>query len=426
MPFLPQLAVVFVGILGGGHGKVDQQVTKVVRELKVAPVKVPADKLKAIAHHAAGFREVVQALHADGVVGFEIHDGSLRLVIYDATGQLKTFLDTPVGPRGLDKDDLETLRSTIESDVSSLRHEPAPPAAEEIEMDAPAPAPAPPPPRAPKKAAPPPPDPAPEPAAEPEHAPAPTQTAEATDSVSADEIEALVSGGNTDAPAPAQASPTGGTIGLGASLGVGVTSRSFSTGMPTVPSYASSAVGMVHIDGHIAPTDKLDLGIVAERTLEMSTPLRGGMASTAISRWEAVGSYALVRGTVTLGPEVGLGRRTFSIDSNDPSRAPDGEYNYLIIGAGASASITQHVALRGVALFEPVFSGAEATEMALGEASRWAFDFGLAVEVHRGHMFARAGAEYQQFSWSWDNAGARGGSATDGYPSGTLALGADY
>ena len=68
MPFLPQLAVVFVGILGGGHGKVDQQVTKVVRELKVAPIKVPADKLKAIAHHAAGFREVVRALHADGVV----------------------------------------------------------------------------------------------------------------------------------------------------------------------------------------------------------------------------------------------------------------------------------------------------------------------------------------------------------------------
>ncbi len=434
MPFLPGLAVVFVGILGGGHGKVDHQVTAVVRQLKVAPMKLPAPQLKALAHHGGNAKDIVRGLHTDGVVGFEIHSGSLKLVIYDSTGQLKTFLDTPFGPRGIDKDDLDTLRQTMEADVSSLRHEPSP---AEIEMDptpepAPTPAPAP---LKPAKHAPaiaPAADSEPAPFETPAAAPAatheakPTETAEATETVSADEIEALVSGGSTAGEAPTPAAAEESTMRLGASLGIGLTSRSFSPGMSTVTSYSSSAVGMVHVDGHIAPTARLDLGIVAERTLEMGTPLKDGMASTSIARWEAVASYALIRGSVVIGPEVGFGRRTFSIDSTDPSRAPDGEYNYLIAGVGATTAIGDHLALRGVALFEPVVSGAEPTEMALGEATRWAFDLGAAVEYHRGHVFARVGAEYQQFSWSWDNVGARGGSAVDGYPSGTVALGADY
>ena len=436
MPFLPALAVVFVGILGGGHTKAERQVTAMVKQLKLDAIKLLPPQVKALTHHGNGTRELVRGLHADGVVGFEIHDGTLRLVTYDGDGKLKTYLDTPIGPGGLDKDDLDTLRETLEADVSELRpkgHDSEP----VIEIDPTPPPPArvaPPPKRAPAPVTTPPeaapatvatpPQHAPAPVATPpEHAPAPVATAEATESVSVDEVEAMVSGGSVATTAAPHSERT---VRIGAALGVGVTGRNFQPGLSTLPAYYSAAVGMVHLDGHIAPTERVDFGIVAERTLGMTTPAHDGMDATTISRWEAMGGYAMTSGAVVISPQLGIGRRSFAIESTDPSRSPDGEYDYLMLGVAARAELTSYLALKGMASFEPVIAGSEGTEMAFGEASRWALDVGVGVELRRGHLFARGAAEYQRFSWSWDDAGQRGGSGTDGYPSGTISLGADY
>ncbi|HSD86560.1 MAG TPA: hypothetical protein VLB44_03560, partial [Kofleriaceae bacterium] len=67
------------------------------------------------------------------------------------------------------------------------------------------------------------------------------------------------------------------------------------------------------------------------------------------------------------------------------------------------------------------------TEMALGEATRWAIDAGAGVDVRFGHAVVRAAADYQRFEWAWSMAGARGaGGATDSYVTGSLSVGAEY
>src|SRR5262249_34839400 len=97
------------------------------------------------------------------------------------------------------------------------------------------------------------------------------------------------------------------------------------------------------------------------------------------------------------------------------------------IGAQASVPLGAHLAVKGVTLFEPVISGAESTEMALGDASRWALDVGASIELRFAHVFARAGVDLQRFQWSWDMAGARGaGGAVDNYASGSVSVGAAY
>jgi hypothetical protein len=170
------------------------------------------------------------------------------------------------------------------------------------------------------------------------------------------------------------------------------------------------------------------IAIIAERTLQMQTPVADGMAGTAMSRWEIAGGYTVTHGTIEVAPTVGLGHRSFSIDSTDPSRSPDGDYSYLIAGATAKTSLGKKLSLRGLFAFEPVIGGAEPTEMAFGEATRWALDVGAAIELHPfAHVFARAAFDYQRFTLSWDAAQARGaGGAVDSYPSGTLSLGAEY
>ena len=138
-------------------------------------------------------------------------------------------------------------------------------------------------------------------------------------------------------------------------------------------------------------------------------------------------SYTLVRGTLSLAALGGFGRRVFAIESSDPTRTPDSSYDYLIAGAIASIHLGR-VAVVGTAAFEPVVGGAEPEQMDFGSASRWALDVAAGVEVQAtSHLYVRAMADYQQFSWSWDMAGARGaGGATDAYPSATVQLGARY
>jgi hypothetical protein len=160
----------------------------------------------------------------------------------------------------------------------------------------------------------------------------------------------------------------------------------------------------------------------------MTTQMGADTAPTTISRWEAIASRTVVDGRLQLAPAVGLGRRSFTIDSEDQTRTPDSGYNYVIVGANARVPLGSRIALRTNVAFEPVISGTEPTEAAFGEASRWAFDVGAAVEVRAGGpLVVRAAADYQRFSWSWAGAGERGaGGAVDAYPSATLAVGAEY
>ena len=451
MPFLPGLAVVFAGMIGGGNHTVNRavehQVVSIVHELHVKPVAMPASKLRTLTHHGDATRALVRHLHASGVIGCEVVGGhgsaTLRLVIYDGDGGLKTFTEVAVGPHGLSKDDLDVLRSNMEDDVASLGGAPAPsepevaeapapaaepaharghahaetPAPDEIEMD-PTPAAT-----APAPAA--------QQASDSEssdaHGDATKSTADATDAVSADEIAAMTSGGGeTDlhagAPAPA--------LHLGATVGFGIASRYFSPSPATVAAYSASPVGAVVAEAHVQPTAKTTLSVSTLQTLNMTTPMNdGSIAATSISRWEVGGTYALVHGSrFALAARAGFGRRAFTIDSNDPSRSPDGNYNYVIAGVDGSMHLGRKLVVRALAALEPVVSGTEPTEMAFGEATRWALDVGGAVEYRPyAHLFAQAAAEYQRFSWSWDMAGARGaGGAVDEYPSASLSIGADY
>ena len=551
MVFLPGLAVVFVGIVGNGAGKIDHQVKGLLADEHVQAVGIPAASVAILAHHGEGCGDLVRRLHVDGVVGGELVTSrghqTLRLAIYVGDGSLKSLAEIPLSGLTLTHDELDVLRSNLDDDVVALEKaapkEPssaATPPAVAVKAMAPAPvavkvpppvAPAPvavkaPHPVAPAPVAvkaPPPVAPAPvavialppaiaasaavvikaptpvaakssamgmddenpfattavAPAARkvaptpkrdsdsglvPRTAVAPAspasaapsgelafaddkiyretppknhpatavQTADASASVTTDDIEAMMKGGGEsgvmagggDVPTVSSAPE----LRLHGAIGFGLASRSFSPGPATVPGYTSSPVGSIRFDAGVEPTPRIALAISGERTLQMATPKANEMAVTTMSRWEAVAGYSVVRGRVDLAPILGLGHRSFSIDSTDPARSPDGDYKYLILGAKASMPLGHRLTVRGVAAFEPVVSGSEPTEMAFGEASRWAFDVGAAIEARPlPFVFVRAAADYQSFTWSWDLAGTRGaGGAVDTYPSGTLSLGAEY
>ncbi|HEY5951414.1 MAG TPA: hypothetical protein VIV40_38235 [Kofleriaceae bacterium] len=441
MMFLPGLAVIFAGLIGG-NGDVDSQLKTMLQKLHVKPVSMPVSKLQLLTHHGDATRALVKSLHVDGVIACEIVKGhgaaSLRIVIYEGDGKLKTFSEVPLTGKKLGRSDLEVLSSNLADDVTDMRGsepdaEPAEVAAAEPEPAKPEPAKKPEP--APKQLATPtkpaPTRPAPaktEPdvaIVDEEEATTPVDVAAADDAVSADEIASLTGGSEESSSAMSAHA-----LHLGASAGIGLATRSFNPGPSTVLGYDSTPVAAIVVDAHVRPTKKLGLAIGVERSLSMSTPMRdGSLAPTTISRWEAGGTYTLMqRGSFDLDARLGGGRRAFSMISVDPARSPDGDYNYVIVGVAATAHLGERIALRTAAAFEPVLFGNEPTEMAFGEASRWALEVGAAVEVRASqHVFVRATAQYQRFTWSWDMAGERGaGGAIDEYPSGAIALGADY
>ena len=438
MMFLPALAVVFAGILNGGHSGVDRQLKPILHDLHVQSVAVPAATLRSLLHHSDATRDAVRKLHADGVIGLEIVTGhgapTMRLVIYDGNGGLKTFTELSLNGRGgLAADDLDVLRQNLSDDVTSLGGggdvaapptaivEPsfAPAPAQEIEMDdTPAVLGA-------------------APAAAPQHAAKPTETADASDAVSADEIAAMTGGGDEpggggggSADELHAQSSTAAALHLGGSVGFGIASRAFTPSAATVAAYGTSPVGAVSLEAHVQPTERIALAVAYDHTLDLTTPMADqSIAATTISRWEAYGTYALAHhGSFELGARLGAGHRSFSIDSTVPGRSPDSDYEYAIAGLTGATKLGDKLAVRGLAAFEPVFGGVQATEMSMGASSRWALDVGAALEYRPyAHVYARAAAEYQRFSWSWDMPSARGGGgATDEYPSGTLSLGADY
>jgi len=438
MSVLATLAVVFVGVGGPHSARIDRQMQSLLHhDAHVVSRRIPERARHVLARHASGARQIVQRLHVDGLVAGEIvrhrRHRSLRLVVYGPEGGLKDLVEIPINRLALDRPDLEALRSNLVPDVVAMTS--AHPSRDTDQSDDDAPLPK---------------------AHRTRHAPAtaPSQASDddnplGTSSASDDSSSSAGSdAADTGAADPAASSSdddaaAGGSddgfdlsslsvdepaLGLRAAVGVGLAGRTFSPGPATVPAYSSAPVGSVRLDAEIAPSRRIALDLTAERTLAMSTPLINGNAPTSMSRFQVSGAYAVTHGHVQLAPMIGLGHRSFVIDSTDPSRSPDGHYNYLVMGGRMIIPMGKKLSVGGIAAIEPVISGAEATMMSFGPAKRWALELGAAVEVRpRKHVFVRATADYQRFAWSWSLAGDRGaGGAVDNYPSGTVSVGADY
>lgn len=445
MMFLPGLAVIFAGLLGG-DGKLDAQVKTVVRELRVKPVSIPQSSVRKLTRHGGATRELVRSLNVEGVIACEVikvrGSRSLRIVIYEGDGRLKAYSEIPIGRRGLTRSALAVLVSNLRADVTAMREsgaESEPARARSAKPKRVEPDPEPDPtividddgetPRAPS-------EPAPrrslvadddgENPLAPKTSPQTHRDVAAADAAdSTEEVAALTAGASEPTP-----STTAHTLRVGVAGGVGVASRSFRPAPSTVLPYSASPVPTLLVEARVQPARWLAVTLGAERTLQLTTAMGDGSAApTTISRWEAAATYTVATlGALQLAPRLGAGRRSFAIESVLTERSPDSDYNYLIAGLEASAQLGARITLRARAAFEPVLSGAEPTGMALGDTSRWALEVGAGVEVRASeHLFVRASALYQRFHWSWDMAGEQAaGRAVDEYPSGALALGVDY
>jgi len=217
-------------------------------------------------------------------------------------------------------------------------------------------------------------------------------------------------------------------LGLKVGAGLGLMARNFTPGPSTVTAYSAAPVAAFSIAMQVQPARRLCLDALVDRTITMSTPMGSDVAATTMSRWEVSADYFLKHGRFAVASRLGLGRRAFAIDSQLSARTPDSDYNYLILGGTASAALSSRILVHAVAAFEPVLWGTEPTEMAFGEARRWAVDVGGAIELRvRDHVYARVAADLQRFAWSWPSAGERGaGGAVDLFPSAMASMGAVY
>ncbi len=124
MPFLPGLAIVFVGIVGGENTRVEQQVQLILQEHEVKATPLPPITLRSLAHPGRDAREIVRQMHVDGVVGGELvtNQGrvTLRLVVYDADGGLKSLTETSLTGPTLARDAITVLSSNLGDEVTAL------------------------------------------------------------------------------------------------------------------------------------------------------------------------------------------------------------------------------------------------------------------------------------------------------------------
>jgi hypothetical protein len=454
---LAGLAVVFVGVGGNGAARVDRQVGALLsRDTGAQQVKVSADDQRALARHGGASRAIVRRLHADGVVAGEVvvSNGAtvLRIAAYDHDGGLVDLLELPISGPQLARADIAMLRTQLVPDLEGLvggSGDDAPAADDE-------PA-APPPSRGRTPASKPAPaqqrdddsgsdDAAPTVA----HADSSADDKAARDGSDGSASDGSASDGSaTDGSASdgsaTDGSATGGagggdasltataddddedTLHLRAAVSVGVVGRAFSA-TQAVPSYSSSGVGAIGFTAEVTPTRRIGLAVATERTMGMQTATAGGMATTVVSRWSATAAYQLHGGRFAIAPVVGLGRRSFAIESVDPARTPDDHYGYVIAGLNTALSMGRYVSLTVGGAVEPVVAGAQATAMTYGSARRLGVEGWAALEAHpHNHVFVRASFDYQQFSWAWSSQGALAdSSASDAYPSGSLSVGASY
>ncbi|MCA9673735.1 MAG: hypothetical protein H6709_09665 [Kofleriaceae bacterium] len=434
MPALATLAVVFVGIGGGDAARVDRQVqTLLTREAEVELAEVTNAQRKKLATHASGSSQLVRDLHVDGLVAGQLearkHGLKLTLVVYGGDGHLVDLIELPLGSAALDRDALDTLRSSVIGDVTALGR--AAPEPRKAKPDKPA-----------KKARRAPPKVEPEPEPEIEVQPEVDADADADDVPGLDDSgDGGDGGGDAFDPddledelgvdgveAMGELGPEPDPLRLRVVAGFGMVARSFSPGPATIPAYSSAPVASLQVGGEVRPSRRVTLAVTADRTVSMSTQLDATAAPTTISRWQGVGGYQLTGGTVEISLVGGVGRRSTVIESKEPMRSPDAHYGYLVAGTQIAVAVGKRATLHGDAAIEPVVTGAEPTAMAFGPARRWGLELGAGLEVAaRDHLYVRADVGYQRFQWSWTAAGDRGsGGAADVFPSASLAVGASY
>ncbi len=409
--FIAHLAVIFLGVTGDNAEAVQKQIAPVLRAAHVKRVLASEAEIVALTHHTRESRDIVKHLAADGVIAGELvtsgRQSSLRFVIYGREGIRRSFNETPLVNGKLTREDLEVFTTNLDGDVGELSGQKpvaAAPAA-----------------RGPRQRT---------------ATPAPVATAVVSD---VDDAPPGLASGSAR-PTPAQAvvhddEPIAGETTtltataptarrdhsvVHADVGVGIASRGYAPGPSKVTGYTSSPVGQIRFAAGFEPTKHLMLDVLAERTLQMSTPLADGMAPTTISRWEVAAGYTL-HGPIDVTPVVGLGDRGFAVQSTDATRSPDSNYRYAVLGLRFAKAVGTHVTLRTNVAFEPIIGGSDPTEMAV-PSKRWGLGVGAAIDVHPvSHVYARVGFDWQRFAWSWD-----AGSAVDSYPTGLVALGAEY
>jgi len=472
------LIVAFVGVHGPDAARVDRQLAALLHhDEAVETLEVTPRQRATLIHHGSGAGAIVQHLHVAGLIVAGLEDdpaggATLRVIVYGGDGGLAQMFETPLDAHLLEKADLEVLRSNLLPAIHQLaaKAAKAEPAVTEPPVKVePPPVAEPPPP----KAAPPPPKPAPPIAKAPARAtpaklkvvdafadpPAPTPPPAAdgpgdTDAAEIDmnpdlDADADVAGPGADAAGPEVASadeldaetgerdPDLGTVstdddepapklGLRVAVGPSLLGRSFSPGPATIAGYSTTVVPAARFTAAAAPTDRVSIQVLAERTLGMSTTVGDDTDSTSISRWEATAGYTISRGRVDLTATGGLGHRAFVIESKDPMRSPDGRYTYLVFGLDAARAFGR-VTIHTCATFLPVIAGDQPTAMAFGAARRWGLDLAVGATVGLGRLYLDATADYQRFQWSFPDAGDRGaGGAVDAYPTAALAVGARY
>lgn len=394
MPLVAGLAVLVVGMVDSGHAKVDQQLMRLVHSMHMAEKVVPQSAAVSLARHAPSSAAIVKKLHASGALSFEVVDGKeVHIATYGSDGTLKSYVELTLRGGALADDDLATVRQSMAEDFGvtpaapAAAARPAAKAAPKVEAAAPPP-----------------------PRDDAEPVPGVSETTTAPAPSSDGEVHAHVDRG-------------GGSMRAGASLGFGAIARDLSTAPMTIKGFTSTPVPSIGFEGHFLPTPRVRLSVSGESTLVMHAAMRdGSTASSSMSRYEGTVGYSVTGGKIELAPTVGFGSRSFSIDSADTARSPDSNYSYLIAGINAAVPLGGRLALRGNAFFEPAVGGAQSTTMTLGDASRWALALGTSLEMRFTHVFARAGLDWQRWSWTWESYPG----ATDSYFSGTVSLGADY
>lgn len=429
-----EAVIVFVGVAGNHHEVVERQLAPLLDHAGINEMVIPAADLAAIVRHTDASRDAVKRLHVDGVLGGALITANgqqtFRFVIYDGKGNMRSLGETPLTSPKLSSSDLEILGINLGEEVSSLQAANAHVASRPAPPQNPAPTPAPPP-APPARSAPDPQKPAEALEPTPKPAPGPTPAAPprvaSADAVSVADIEAMTGGGTSEPATTADVTTTAAapaaTLHLHVDAGLGMTGRVFAP-PPGVTGYTSTPVGTLHFGAGVTPTQRTSIELAAERTISMSTSLDAGRASTSISRWQIDGGYELLDGDTQIVANLGVGNRAFSIDAAaSGGRTPNSEYNFVALGARIAHAIGSHMTLSGRFDFEPVFGGIDGMAMTVGTASRWGLDVGAAVDVDLArHFAARAAFDYQRFSWSW----AAAGSATDSYPTATVALRSEF
>ena len=395
--FLGQLLVVFVGIAGNHHEAVEQQLAPTLDRSGITELVLADGDLTEVVHHTRASRDIVRKLHVDGVIAGEVvttkTTRSFRVLMYDGDGTLSSDSATPFTGRVLAKTDLDVLAMNLKDAVDTIANKHKPKAAAR---------------RAPAVHAAPPHE---------ENLPAFTAPAAPVASVDRDDGVASESPLVEKSAAPAQE----GGIRVHAGLTLGIVGRSMSTDPNTIKSYSSTPVGTGGFDLGLDLGARGSITGTYEHTLVMHSLVAGDSIASSIGRWQVLAAYDLIHGAVWIAPILGIGGRSFAIDSTSNTRSPDTDYTYLVLGASIAKPIGSHVALRGTAALEPVLGGAQ--PLMTADASRLGFDLGVALEIRpTTHVFVRAAFDYQQFGWTW----AMVGGATDGYPTGTLAAGAAF